>query len=208
MYTVVLGSLIGCFFATVVYKLQYSGFKTQCYSTVLDSFTHLCIDFWLIYQKVLTWGCPEHFTKYSKFISLFSLSYLFPENVVKKTFWQLCPDNSAVTCPLQNFSAAPHLKFLKAAHAHPKVIGFVVPTTTTSHCIHVVGTYPKMKFTVQLSLIIGILWLGSLVFLTLTFSPVNDRGPANLPDLKQISENLNRVGYQTEELKRYTKELR
>lgn len=65
-----------------------------------------------------------------------------------------------------------------------------------------------MKFTVQLSLIIGILWLGSLVFLTLTFSPVNDRGPANLPDLKQISENLNRVGYQTEELKRYTKELR
>ncbi|PIK39145.1 hypothetical protein BSL78_24013, partial [Apostichopus japonicus] len=67
---------------------------------------------------------------------------------------------------------------------------------------------PKMKFTVQLSLIIGILWLGSLVFLTVTFSPANDRGPSNLPDLRQISENLNRVGYQTEELKRYTKELR
>ncbi|PIK45873.1 hypothetical protein BSL78_17272 [Apostichopus japonicus] len=67
---------------------------------------------------------------------------------------------------------------------------------------------PKMKFTVQLSLIIGILWLGSLVFLTVTFSPASDRGPSNLPDLRQISENLNRVGYQTEELKRYTKELR
>lgn len=65
-----------------------------------------------------------------------------------------------------------------------------------------------MKFTVQLSLIIGILWLGSLIFLTLTFSPGSDRGPGNLPDLKQISENLNRVGYQTEELKKYTKELR